>query len=137
MVCPIFRQVRSPLVMRHFLPQIAGMTYRTVNDWLTDPDLSTAERKLIDAARAGRRCILQYPLKKVPDGPNDAHNVRADLLSLLITGGTKDCGLSNFGVTLVGAYITGRLRLTHQAAVGDTSLFYCRFADSFLAWGPH
>jgi hypothetical protein len=115
--------------MRQFPPQIAGMEYRTVNDWEGDPDLSKAERDLIDAVWAGRNCFLQKDFETVPDGPDDAHNIRADLLSLLITGGTKDCGLSNFGVTLVGAYITGELRLTRQTAVGDTALINCRFTD--------
>jgi hypothetical protein len=105
------------------------MTYRTVIDWLTDPDLSKAERDLIDAARAGRKCLIQNDPDTVPDTPDDAHNIRADLLALLITGGTPNCDLLSFGVTLVGAYITGELRLTHQTAMGDTVLINCRFTD--------
>lgn len=106
---------------------------RTVADYesLMGADaLTPAEKKLIAAVRAGQPCGLQADVKTVPEADdNPAHTIRADLLALLITGGTPECGLSPFGVDLLGAYITGELRLTHLRAVGDTVLLYCRFAE--------
>ncbi len=90
--------------------------------------LTAAEVKLIAAMRAGGPCVLQDDIETVPEADdNPAHTIRADLLALLITGGTAECGLSPFGVDLTGAYIKGELRLTHLSAKGDTSLFCCYF----------
>lgn len=93
--------------------------------------LNLAEEKLIDAVRTGRNWVLQDTSKTVPDADdNPKHTIRADLLALLITGGTPACGLSPFGVYLYGAYITGTLSLTNLRAVGGTVLGFCRFANA-------
>lgn len=90
-------------------------------------DLSAAEAALIDAVRAGRPCVVQGDGKTLPDANNPAHRIRAELLAVLITGGSPECELSPFGVVLIGAQVTGALRLNHLHAVGDTWLLYCRF----------
>ena len=86
--------------------------------------LSAAERALIAAVRAGKDCDLSDTR---PDTATDANTIRADLLALLITGGSDSCGLLPFGVALVGAYITITLTLTQRRAVGVTGLFDCHF----------
>jgi hypothetical protein len=78
------------------------MTRKTIKDWLDDPALTHAERSLIDAVRAGEPCFLQDDPETVPEADdNPAHTIRADLLALLIKGGTENCGLSPFGVALI------------------------------------
>lgn len=89
--------------------------------------LTEAERRLIDAVRAGEDCELSTTR---PEVASDANTIRAGLLALLITGGADGDDLGHHGVNLSGAYVKGQLRLTHQVAVGVTWLLACSFAES-------
>lgn len=107
------------------------VTLTTITDYLaaSGPDAPTpAELQLIEACRAGVACSLgdgNLPLQDAPD-----RHVRADLLRLLITGGTPTCGLSDQGVELCGGWISGELDLDFATAKGPTSLLRCKFVES-------
>lgn len=88
---------------------------------------TTAERNLIAAARAGRDCILNGGTR--PTAASDATQIRADLLRLLIVGGTTDCRLHESGVALMGGYITGTLDLRFAKARGQCVLNACLFVE--------
>jgi hypothetical protein len=106
--------------------------YRTLAEWegLTGKDeLKPAERKLIDAARAGRPCILGSR----PDGPDPDRTIRAELLRYLILGGCDACRVDEMGVWLEGACVEGFLDLEYATAKGATRLSDCRFDTGILA----
>lgn len=84
-----------------------------------------AEERLIAACRAGRDCDLG-PL---PDTPAPDRIIRADLLRLLIIGGTAECGLHDSGVSLKGAWIEDALDLRFATAKGKTNLLHCHFVE--------
>ena len=86
-----------------------------------------AETELIEACRAGQPCILNDGTR--PTAPSDATQIRADLLRLLILGGTKDCGLHTSGVWLKGGYITDTLDLRFAKVRGRCVLDACRFDE--------
>ncbi|MCA1789777.1 MAG: hypothetical protein LC667_07945 [Thioalkalivibrio sp.] len=92
--------------------------------------LTSAEETLIANCRAGKPTKLG---QDVPDGPNYARTIRADLLRFLITGGCADCPTHDFGVDLTGAYVTGTLDLSFATARGLTGLFDCRFESRIEA----
>ncbi|HEX9856791.1 MAG TPA: hypothetical protein VGA75_00430, partial [Paracoccaceae bacterium] len=94
-------------------------------------DLTEPERKLIAACRAGKPCILGDGTR--PEAPSPQCTIRADLLRLLILGGSKDCGLHDHGVALGGAYVTGSLRLDFATAKGQTLLCDSAFTDEISA----
>jgi len=82
-----------------------------------------AETALIAACRTGLPCDLgARPSVATPD-----RTIRADLLRLLIIGGTTECGLDQVGVWLQGAWIEGMLDLRHATARGQTVLHACTF----------
>ncbi len=108
------------------------MTPRTIADFetLTGADaLTLAERALIDACRAGMGCRLgdTAPTQGTPD-----NTIRAELLKLLITGGTPDCRLHETGIGLEGGWIKGQLDLSFTRARGRTVLRKCHFAEKPL-----
>ncbi len=102
----------------------------TIRDFksLTGKDrLTVAENKLIEACQAGEKCTLGdgfLPIAETPD-----RRVRAALLGILIKGGTAECGLADFGVSLHGAYVEGALDLRFAKARGVTDLSYCNFTE--------
>lgn len=106
---------------------------RTLAEWealtgeeaLTDP-----ERQLIEACREGEPCVLG---KERPEKPDPECNIRAELLRWLILGGCDDCRVHEWGVQLMGAYITGSLDLSFGEAKGLTAFFSCRFAQPVKA----
>jgi hypothetical protein len=109
------------------------MSFKSVAEFL-DPRNghrpTSAERRLIEATRVGDRCILWDT--DVPSRPyiaNEENRIRADLLRLLITGGSKDCGLHESGVWLEGGWIEGELDLSYCTGKGATVLDYCLFID--------
>lgn len=104
--------------------RVGVMMLRSVKDYEDEGKLTTAERALITAVRAGQDCALSTTR---PDMATDANTIRADLLALLIIGGKDGDDLHPVGVTLVGGYISGTLTLTHRLAVGETGLFNCHF----------
>jgi hypothetical protein len=109
------------------------MSFKSIAEFL-DPANghrpTTAERKLIEATKAGEPCRLWQGKKPSrPTGPADATTIRATLLRLLILGGTKDCGLHERGVYLIGGWIEGELNLAFCIGKGQTVIDYCQFTD--------
>jgi hypothetical protein len=98
------------------------MRFKSIAEFLalTGEDApTTAERKLIEAVQDGRDCWLcnrKNPTR--PASAADKTRIRAELLRLLITGGTPDCGLHERGVTLFGGWIDGELDLANCTALG-------------------
>lgn len=86
-----------------------------------------AELALIAACQAGVDCVFGDGIR--PTAPSPARNIRANLLRLLITGASPDCGLSDDGVELKGAWITGELQLAFAKARGRTVLVACHFTE--------
>jgi hypothetical protein len=79
----------------------------------------------------GRTCWLcDHNNPSRPTAATDQTSVRADLLRLLITGGSKDCGMHESGVTLYGGWIEGPLDLAFCTALGRTALHFCRFPET-------
>jgi hypothetical protein len=88
--------------------------------------LNSAELALISACRARELCLLS---DERPSEQTAENTIRGTLLRVLITGGTPECGLSNFGVWLRGAWITGPLFLFYVKAHGPTMLTKCVFEE--------
>lgn len=89
-----------------------------------------AERRLIAACQEGEDCILS---NERPTEPTEANTIRAELIRLLILGGTKDCGLDDSGVWLEGGWITGMLDLRFATGRGRLNLDACHFeVEPFL-----
>lgn len=102
----------------------------TVADFknLTGEDrLTPAEVALIAACQEGVKCTLGDGL--LPKFEMQERRVRAALLRVLIVGGTEECGLDDFGVSLHGAFIEGALDLRFSQARGVTDLGCCNFTD--------
>lgn len=83
-----------------------------------------AERRLIAACQEGEPCILS---NECPTEATDANTIRAELIRLLILGGTKDCGLHESGVWLEGGWITGSLDLAYCSARWAITIRLCNF----------
>lgn len=109
------------------------MTPRTIADFeaLTgDQALREGERRLIEACKKGELCELSTERPTAWSGGN---RVRADLLRLLILGGSSKCGLHEQGVQLSGAWIDGQLDLGFTKANGRTILLDSHFThEPFL-----
>jgi hypothetical protein len=109
------------------------MRFKSIAEFLAltgDDAPTTAERDLIAATKAGRDCYLcdrKNPSR--PTAATDATRIRASLLRLLITGGSKDCNLHDRGVTLIGGWIKGTLNLAYCSARGQTVLRHSHFAE--------
>jgi len=84
------------------------------------------ERRLIAACQEGEPCILS---NERPTEPTEANTIRAELIRLLILGGTKDFGLHESGVWLEGGWITGGLDLRFAKGRGRLSLDACHFEE--------
>lgn len=85
-----------------------------------------AERKLIEACKAGERCILGHD---VPLQPSDTCTIRADILRYLLLGGCENCVVDGRGVWLMGGFISGTLDLDHAKVHGATQLPKCHFEN--------
>jgi hypothetical protein len=109
---------------------------------------TTAEKRLVEAVRAGEGCVLlrddkwqavQKALdagktpkidlaREIPEA-TDACRVRAALLRLLINDATQDSGKTERGVELIGGWVEGVLDLSFVHARGWVMLDFCRFTD--------
>ena len=110
------------------------MTFKSIAEFLAPKNKhnpTSAERKLIAATQAGEPCKLFDPERKParPTGPDEKVTIRANLLRLLILGGTKECGLHERGVWLEGGWIEGRLDLSFCIGKGQIGLKMCQFND--------
>ncbi|SEN71425.1 hypothetical protein SAMN04488103_10724 [Gemmobacter aquatilis] len=103
---------------------------RTVQEFLAlegDEAPTPAELKLVEACRAGEQCVLGDGTRPEVDSPE--RRVRAELLRLLILGGTEGCGLHESGVWMEGAWITGTLDLRFVQGRGRVVLNACFFVE--------
>jgi len=119
--------------LAHF-PRVSGVCavagFRTVDEFLSPRGNfrpTAAERQLIAACRDGRGCVLG--LGERPMAPYAGNRIRAELLRLLIIGGSPDCGIAGTGVDVQGAWIDGRLDLSFATARGVTVFLNCTFPD--------
>jgi hypothetical protein len=117
-----------PLGMGALMSKIT--TYGDIAKLRRADKLTTAEKTLIRNCKAGEETVLG---DSPPDGPDDDCEVRAGLLRYLITGGCGRCKVHDWGVQLVGAYISGRLDLSFVTAKGATGLINCRFEEGVMA----
>ena len=92
---------------------------------------SEAELALLGHAALGSLCQLSATCPDPADPA--APRIRAELLAHLITGGSAEAPVSLAGVRLIGAVITGPLRLTFAEAKGETDLRACHFSDPINA----
>lgn len=110
--------------------------FLSLAEFLADCAPTPAERMLIERCRNGQQCELNNglrPDRHPPSGPEaDAVTIRADLLRLIITGGSTDCGFAEAGVFLAGARIAGPLNLSFATARGMTTLADCVFEDKLV-----
>jgi hypothetical protein len=82
---------------------------RPIGSNLSDfPDLSSAERKILEACKKGERLNLS---SERPTEKTDSNLIRASLLRFLALGGDEKCPVHSRGVNLSGAYIEGNLDL--------------------------
>ncbi|WP_156025895.1 hypothetical protein [Sulfitobacter sp. 20_GPM-1509m] len=107
---------------------------QTWADWkaaVKNKSCTEAEVSLVTACREGRQCELGDGTR--PDMPTPQNQIGADLLRYLIKGGCDACDLHDWGVDLVGAYITGELDLRLVKATGVTGLINCHFDAAIIA----
>jgi len=88
-------------------------------------DLSDAEQELIRNCKSGKATTLVDGER--PSGPSPERTIRADLLRYLILGGCEECEVHQWGVTLMGAWISGSLDFGFTIANGATELYDCVF----------
>ncbi|WP_111431966.1 hypothetical protein [Rhodobacteraceae bacterium DSL-40] len=93
--------------------------------------LTPAERHLVDCCKTGEGCILGDGTR--PDAPSPERSIRAALLRYLILGGCEACRTDEWGVRLVGAYVTGKLDISFSTARGFTALVNCCLTEKFYA----
>lgn len=108
--------------------------YKSIAEFESLKDATPAETALIAACKAGEPCIISEARPEVEPIGN---TIRADLLRLLIIGGSKDCGLQDSGVWLEGGWITGKLNLNFATARGMTRLDTCTFTDAPVMGQAH
>ncbi len=100
--------------------------YTSIQDFEENAAPKEAETALIAACRRDGEHIIS---ETRPESDTTENTIRADLLRLLITGGTKDCALHPSGLWLEGAWITGTLDLRFAQACGQTALKACHFTE--------
>ena len=98
-----------------------------------EPTATEAEWKLKEAVEAGDVCVLGTgDLPPEPDDwsslPTDRH-IRADVLRFLLLGGCKACRVTELGVALAGAFVSGELNLTDCEVPNNVLLQNCRFQN--------
>ncbi|KIC17798.1 hypothetical protein RA20_13855 [Leisingera sp. ANG-Vp] len=97
-----------------------------------------AERKLMQAAMAGEFCHCS-PEGQTPPEPADwsslpaDRHIRADVLRFFLRGGCADSQVTEVGVALAGALISGELNLMDCEIPGNMLLHNCRFQHGIYA----
>jgi hypothetical protein len=105
-----------------------GMIFTSVEQFLGqtgDDAPSQLEKDLISACQDG----VSLKLGELPAEGDTSRQIRADLVRLIATGGTPECGLHPVGIILRGAFITGTLDLQFTRCRGRVALHRCRFAE--------
>ncbi len=103
------------------------MPFTSIAEFRTTESPTPAEEALIKACQAGDPCILGNGTLPPEGGPTLERRIRAELLRLLILGGTRNCRLHLSGIRLEGAQITEMLDLRFCKAKGRCVLKNCRF----------
>jgi hypothetical protein len=94
---------------------------------LRDNDLLTpAELLLLEGAQSGTTAQVSLTAPNLRD-PRVL--IRAQLLRYLILGGCKDFRTQPSGITVNGAWISGKLDLSFTTAHGPVDLFNCHLAE--------
>ena len=129
----LLRQLPEPANLEEYF-RGSHMTFKSVAEFLDDAkghNPTEAERKLIEGTQTGKGCYLcdtENPI--LPAAATEANRIRAELLRVLIFGGTERCGLNKFGVRLLGGWIEGTLDLSFCTASGQTALCFCHFTHA-------
>ncbi|KIC26149.1 MULTISPECIES: hypothetical protein [unclassified Leisingera] len=103
-----------------------------------EPTATKAERKLKQAAVAGKLCICG-PDGQTPPEPEDwsslpaDRHIRADVLRFFLRGGCENSQVTEVGVGLAGVVITGELNLRDCEIPGNMLLHNCRFQHGIYA----
>ncbi|KIC30767.1 hypothetical protein RA24_01975 [Leisingera sp. ANG-M6] len=103
-----------------------------------EPTATKAERKLKQAAEAGEFCICG-PKGQTPPEPADwsslpaDRRIRADVLRFFLLGGCADSLVTEVGVMLTGALISGELDLADCEIPGNMLVHNCRFQHGIHA----
>jgi hypothetical protein len=104
------------------------------------PNLSTAERKLVDNCKTGDSTVLRAVdmtalgstdrpsvLDSRPKSSNHTNIIRADLLRFLLLGGDDQTPVHEVGICLSGAWITGDFNVEGVTVAVGVSLQHCHF----------
>jgi len=114
------------------------MHFKTWDDIAPPPN--AAEQKLKAAAEAGGVCKLG-PDDQIPENPEDwqnltaaqeARHIRAEVLRLILLN-RDGCDVTEKGVAMVGAYISGLLNVVGCKVAYDLLLHSCRFEEHIIA----
>lgn len=105
----------------HLITQWSQVIQLRDNDLLTPAELS-----LLEAAQTGKTAHISLT---VPNLKSPHVLIRAALLRYLILGGCKDFDTQPSGITVNGAWISGRLDLSFTDARGPIDFFHCHFAE--------
>lgn len=107
------------------------MTFMSIEEFLAQigkSSLTDAERNLIKCCQKGEACVFNSGIR--PNKESNSTSIRAELLRLLITGGSESCKLHRSGLQLKGAWIKGKLNLRFSEAQGTTEMVQCHFVET-------
>lgn len=105
----------------HLITQWSQVVQLRENDLLT-----SAELVLLESAQTGTTAQIGLT---VPNLKAPSVLIRAALLRYLILGGCKDFRTQPSGITVNGAWISGKLDLSFTSARGPVDFFNCHFAE--------
>jgi hypothetical protein len=91
---------------------------------------TSAEALLSDRIRSGLPVRLGDG--ELPDTADDTRTVRAELLRLLLLGGTDVPEMHPRGLRLTGAHIVGQLDLQNARIGSDVQLVNCLFGEALI-----
>lgn len=104
-----------------------------INNWedIKNINLSEAEKKLVEAAKAGKQCTIG---QSRPEKFEPGKSIRSSLLRYLIMGGCKDFMVHSRGIRIKGAYIIGNLDISFMNARGGIGLLDCKLEKGINAF---
>ncbi|APG48092.1 hypothetical protein [Phaeobacter porticola] len=103
-----------------------------------EPTATEAERKLKAAVEAGEFCRCG-PDGQTPPEPDDwsnlpsARHIRADVLRFFLLGGCTDATVTEIGVLLTGAFVSGELSLIDCEVARNLMFHNCVFQHGIYA----
>ena len=108
-------------------------TGKAFGESLSDfPDLTEAERKLIDACRTGKPCNFD---EEAPEIGTEANTIRPELIRFLLLGGDEKTPVHPTGVRLRGAWIGGDLDLVSCHCSRPLLLPICKIGGELILYG--